>query len=171
MEQIIEETVIMIVNYFDSIKWKYEVKEEEDMIIFDTGYQGENEAIYLRIVVFKGRKRNYHIWCSPETTIPKEHILKGLRAVNRYNSDAILVNAFLNEESGDIVFWRHHESNETIPEADFIDCLRSVIRVTDLETAQIFKDILSMKDDDQPKKDDDQPKNPPRRKGFFGRFF
>lgn len=164
MEQIIEETVIMIVNYLDSKKWKYEVKEEEDMITFDTGYQGENEAIYLQIVVLKGRKRNYYIWGSPNITIPKEHILKGLRVVNRYNSQAILVNAYLKVENGDIVFWRQHESNETIPEADFIDCLRSVIGVTDLETAQIFKDILTMKDDDQ-------PKNPPRRKGFFGRFF
>ncbi|MBD5334946.1 MAG: hypothetical protein HDR96_06050 [Bacteroides sp.] len=164
MEQIIEETVIMIVNYFDSIKWKYDVKEEEDMITFTTGCQRVNEAIYIRVIVLKGRKRNYYILCSPETTIPKEHILKGLRVVNRYNSKAILVNAFLYEESGNIVFWRQHESNETIPEADFIDYLESVVDITDLETAQIFKDTLSMKDDDQ-------PKNPPRRKGFFGRFF
>lgn len=142
MERIIEETVVMIVNYFDSIKWKYEVKEEEEGIAFNTGYQGENEFIYIRVVVFKGRKRNYHILCSPKTTIPKEHILKGLRVVNRYNSRAILVNAILDEEDGDIIFWGYHESNETIPEADFSDYFESVIQVTDRETAQIFKDTL-----------------------------
>ncbi|MBD5313721.1 MAG: hypothetical protein HDS06_05830 [Bacteroides sp.] len=144
MERIIEETVIMIVNYFDSVKWKYEVKEEEDMIIFETDYRGENEYVRIRVIVFKWQKRNYHVWCYSNTTIPKEHIMKGLQAVNQYNSRAVYISVFLNQENGDIIFRRHHESNEAIPEADFIDCFATVVNAADCDTAQIFKNTLKL---------------------------
>lgn len=147
METATEKTVNMIKDYFDSVKWGYELVEEDNWILFDSGYEGVNEKISVTIYILKKDTPNYQILCCPQTKIPLEHIQRGLSVVNNYNGHIFFHAVWLSEKTGSICFWKTHECLDAISEADFKADFKAIIMRTDDDTAQIFKEVLLMEDD------------------------
>lgn len=129
----------VIKGYFDKQEWHYRMYTDEDSIInFRLGFNGDNEKLMLQVNVWPNNVF-YQIICQSETTLPQNNISNGIIAVNNYNLRAYVVSGCISPE-GNIIFWlgRNTEGN-TFSEQAFAVDFDMVIKETDKETAQIFK--------------------------------
>ena len=87
----------------------------------------------------------YHIVCQSETKLLQENINNGIIAMNNYNLKAHVVSGCIGSE-GNIIFWlgRNIDGN-TFSEQAFAVDFDMVIKETDDETAQIYKQALNPK--------------------------
>lgn len=132
----------VIKNYFDKQDWHYRVHTEEDSIIsFQLGFNGENEKVLLRVDVLPNNAI-YQIISHSETKLPKDKINDGIIAINNYNIKANIVSGCIGTE-GNIIFWlgRNIDGN-TFSEQAFATDFDMVIQTADYETAQIYKQAL-----------------------------
>lgn len=129
----------VIQGYFDKRKWKYHMHTDENSTIrFKLGFTANNEKVFLDVNIFPHNKI-YEINCHSETKLPQELVYRGIAAINNYNLSARVVSGCVSP-NGDIIFWlgRNIDGNTFSEEAFAID-FEMVIRETDYETAQIYK--------------------------------
>ena len=141
-EQKIED---VIKGYFDKQEWHYRMYTDEDSIItFRLGFNGDNEKLMLKVDVVPDNAI-YHIVCQSETKLLQENINNGIIAMNNYNLKAHVVSGCIGTE-GNIIFWlgRNIDGNTFSEQAFAVDFDR-VIKETDDETAQIYKQALNPK--------------------------
>lgn len=129
----------VIQKYFDKRRWKYKMFTDENSAIrFQLGFTANNETVFINVNIFPNNEI-YEINCHSETKLPQELIYHGIAAINNYNLSAKVVSGCISP-NGDIIFWlgRNTDGNTFSEEAFAID-FEMVIRETDYETAQIYK--------------------------------
>ena len=115
--------------------------DEDSIITFRLGFNGDNEKLMLKVDVMPDNAI-YSIVCESETKLSQENINNGIIVMNDYNLKAQVVSGCISSE-GDIIFWlgRNIDGN-TFSEQAFAVDFNLVIRETDDETAQIYKQAL-----------------------------
>lgn len=141
-----------IKNYLDSMGWKYELETEDDgdTNIIYTGIEGDNESIRIRVIVYV-RSCMCQVACQSETIVSKECIPGAIFAMNEFNLRARIVSGCVTDK-GAITFWLGRNTDgDTFSEEAFGADFDMLLKVTDRETAQIFKKAVQYTANGNPK--------------------
>lgn len=134
-----EDIVDLMYYFFDEMEVEFELKTEKNSVeCFTVGFDGTNGEIMMRVYVMTDRDM-YQIIGQQKVFIPKSDRDAAIKAINRYNMQALAVSGCISED-GTVTFWmsRCTDGNSFTPES-FDHEFSMVLAATEDITGQILK--------------------------------